>query len=465
MRAYPWRAVIVVVIVVLGAWWYLATHKAETYQFISVTRGPIVQTVSVTGNTEPVESVALGFQSGGTIARTYYAVGDRVAAGAVLAELNTATLQASLAQAQAAYDSAVAARGATSLPETTTAARNAYRAVFTKLDTTLHDNVDLLFGDATAYGPELLINAPGYSWGEFSVERAAIADDIERYRRSLALADTTDVAPLLEQASTVAERTSRFLTRLSVVANDTNSGATVTQRAALSTARTAVDAALAQLSTARTAYRSGSTDATSLSEASVSQAAAGVALVRANLANARIIAPISGVITQFDAKVGQAASPSTPLIGIISDNAYEIAAGVPESDIGKVVVGNTVTMDFDAFPGETFTGKVFYIDPAETVSQGVVDYKIKVSIDRADVRMKSGLTANLDIETARKDAVLLLPQYAVLENDQGTYVKVVEGKKTIEKPVTLGIQDIHGMVEVVEGVVEGEQVLNIGLKQ
>lgn len=465
MRTYPWRTLGGIVLIALGVWWYVASHATTTYQFITVTRGPIVETVSVTGSTAPVESVALGFQSGGTIARTYYAVGDRVTAGTVLAELNTATLQAALAQAQASYDSAVAARGATSLPETGTAARNTYRAVFTKLDTTLHDNVDLFFGQATAYGPELLINAPGYSWGEFATERDGIADAMEQYRRSLATADVADVPTLLDQASVVGQRISTFLTKLSVAANDTESGATAAQRAALTTARTAIDTALAQLSTARTTYRSGSADATSLSDASVSQAAAGVALARANLANARIVAPISGVITQFDAKVGQAASPSAPLIGIISENAYEISAGVPESDIGKVVVGNPVTMDFDAFPGETFTGKVFYIDPAETVSQGVVDYKIKVSLDRADARMKSGLTANLDIETKRKDSVLLLPQYAVLENDSGTYVKVLEGKQSVEKPITLGIQDIAGMVEILSGVTEGEQVLNIGLKQ
>ena len=72
---------------------------------------------------------------------------------------------------------------------------------------------------------------------------------------------------------------------------------------------------------------------------------------------------------------------------------------IPETDIGKVAMGDAVSMTLDAFSGETFTGTVFYIDPAETILQGVVDYKVKVSFNKPDTRLKSGLTANLDIQT------------------------------------------------------------------
>ena len=121
--------------------------------------------------------------------------------------------------------------------------------------------------------------------------------------------------------------------------------------------------------------------------------------------------------------------------------------------------------EVDALPGETFQGTVFYIDPAETVTQGVVDYKIKVSLNSSDTRIRSGLTANLAIRTRHKDAVALLPQYAILQNDQGTYVEVMQGKNVINLPVTLGIQDEKGNVEIVSGVQKGDQVLNVGLKK
>ncbi len=121
-------------------------------------------------------------------------------------------------------------------------------------------------------------------------------------------------------------------------------------------------------------------------------------------------------------------------------------------------------MTLDAFPGETFTGSVSYIDPAQTNNEGVVGYKVKITFDTVDKRLKSGLTVNINIETRNKDNVLVLPQYAILQNDDGTFVQVLEDKAVKNIPVTLGIQDQSGNVEIVSGVTEGEQVLNIGLK-
>lgn len=122
-------------------------------------------------------------------------------------------------------------------------------------------------------------------------------------------------------------------------------------------------------------------------------------------------------------------------------------------------------MTLDAFPGETFAGTVFYIAPSDTNTQGVVSYQIKISFDKPDPRLKSGLTANIDIQTKHKDNVLILPQYAILQNDNGTFVEVLENNVTKQIPVTLGIADQNGNVEVVSGVSESKQVLNIGLKK
>ena len=189
-----------------------------------------------------------------------------------------------------------------------------------------------------------------------------------------------------------------------------------------------------------------------------------MASARANLQNAQIIAPISGTITQQDAKVGQQASPSTPLVSIMGNGGFEVDVGVSETDIGKLTVGDTATMTLDAFPGEEFNGTVFYIAPAETNAQGVVSYLVKISFNQPDARLKSGLTANIDIQTKHVDQALILPQYAILQNDQGTFVQTMLGTMVTTTPVTLGIQDQDGRVEVLQGVVPGEQVINIGLK-
>ena len=224
-------------------------------------------------------------------------------------------------------------------------------------------------------------------------------------------------------------------------------------------------ASVAQAKAQLALKQAGSTpQAIAAQQAQVEQARAGVASAEANLQGSLIVAPISGILTQQDAKVGQQASPGVPLVSIIGNAGFEVDAGVSETDVGKLAVGDKVSMTLDAFPGETFTGSVFYIAPAQTNTQGVISYQIKVAFDKADARIKSGLTANIDIETKHADGVLLLPQYAILQNDQGTFVEVLEGKTLKQIPVTLGIQDQKGNVEVRSGVTQGEQVVNIGLK-
>jgi RND family efflux transporter MFP subunit len=304
-----------------------------------------------------------------------------------------------------------------------------------------------------------------YPYGSMSRERAALADEMQTYRQSLQRAASSNPSTLLAYATAVARDVANFLDKLAVAANDSDSSATATQIAALATARTGVTTLLATLSSARDTYLTKSVGATSLADASVEQARAGIAATEANFHGTKIVAPISGILTQQDAKVGQFASPGTPLVSIIGNGGFEADAGASETDIGKIAVGDKVTMTLDAFPGETFTGTVFYIAPAQTNTQGVVSYTVKISFEKPDPRLKSGLTANIDIQTKHKDNVLILPQYAILQNDAGTFVETLVDNKVKRNPITLGIQDRKGNVEILSGVTLGEQVLNIGLKQ
>ncbi|MCX6786298.1 MAG: efflux RND transporter periplasmic adaptor subunit [Candidatus Kaiserbacteria bacterium] len=458
-----WVISSIAVLILVGGLWYVFGRAKNSYQFIPVTLGSITEVVSVTGNTTPTKSVSLGFQNTGTIARVNYNLGDQVSAGEIIAQLNTASLSAALQQAQAAYNSAVASRSSISLPEITTQARNAYLSAYTTLDTLLQNDIDTFFGGPTVYGSQLLIIAPN-DYGELSKERTALTYEMQSYQNALSSVDTADPTALLTSATAVAQDISNFLYKLAVAANDIGSNATVTQITALATARAGVNTLLTTLSSARDTYLTKSVGATSLANASVEQAQAGVAVAKANLQGTEIIAPMSGVVTQQDAKVGQSASPGTQLVSIISNAGFEVDAGVSETDVGKLSVGNTVMMTLDAFPNETFAGTVFYIAPAQTNTQGVISYQIKISFDKPDPRLKSGLTANVDIQTRHKDSVLILPQYAILQNDNGTFVETIVGGIATTTPVVFGIQDQKGNVEILSGVTEGEQVINIGLK-
>jgi RND family efflux transporter MFP subunit len=254
-----------------------------------------------------------------------------------------------------------------------------------------------------------------------------------------------------------------YKTDLTAGSNEVNAAATNMNNAAQNIAaqKITVEQAQAQLDLTL----AGSTHETIDAQAAqVEQAQANVQSIKVKIQKASMVSPVSGVITDQEAKVGQIAMPNTPLVTVISDNNLEVDAFVPEIDIGKMKTGDSVTMTIDAFPGETFSGKVFYIDPAQTVNQGVVDYKIKVSFDKPDPRIKSGLTVNLGITTQTKNQALILPQFAILQNDKGIFVETVANGAVATTTVTTGIRDQAGNVEVLSGVTEGEQVLNIGLK-
>lgn len=199
-------------------------------------------------------------------------------------------------------------------------------------------------------------------------------------------------------------------------------------------------------------------------QATIKSYQASIQNIQAQLAKSVLFAPINGIVTKQDAKVGQIASANTIVMSIISVSRFEIASNVPEIDIGKIAIGNSVRLTLDAFPGETFSGKVKIIDPAETIIDGVVNFKVTIAFDKEDSRIKSGMTANLNIVTINKSGVLILPQFAIVENDRGTFVRKHNNNSVIEIPIKIGIRSQDGTVEIINGVSEGDRVINVAIK-
>ena len=459
-----------------------------------------------------MESVSLGFQNSGTISGVYHDVGEHVAAGTVIAVLNASDLSAQLAQAQANVDAEQAklaglqagaqpediAVSQASLAKAQQDLANMYSGIvdtsttaYSSANDAVRTQLSAFFTNAETPQAQLTYQtADSQAATNAQIARIAATVALNAWQAEISsvsttsspatlsklaadgLADLKPIQTLLGQISTTLNEAAGLSTAqlaadkasVTIATNEVNAAVT-----SLNTSTENISSqvlTVAQLQAQLSLKQAGSTSSDlAAQQAAIEEAQASVASAQAKLANSEIVAPLSGVITQQDAKIGQIASPDTPLVSIISDGQFEVDANVPETDIGKLAVGNTVAMTFDAFPGETFNGKVFYIDPAETITQGVVDYKIKVSFDTADARMKSGLTANLDIQTKSDANALILPQYAILVNDQGTFVETLDvSKKVVTTPVKLGIQDENGNVEVLSGVTSGEQVLNIGLK-
>ena len=150
--------------------------------------------------------------------------------------------------------------------------------------------------------------------------------------------------------------------------------------------------------------------------------------------------------------------------GVRGKHARSYAQGanvvVLEADVAKVKQDNSAKVTLDAY-GDlvVFEAAVVAIDPAETMIEGVATYKTTFVFSRDDARIKSGMTANIDVATNKQENVLAVPQRSVGVKNGISFVLVKEqGDVPRERSVVIGLRGSDGMVEVREGLKEGDQI-------
>lgn len=138
---------------------------------------------------------------------------------------------------------------------------------------------------------------------------------------------------------------------------------------------------------------------------------------KADLDHCTITSPIDGVVISRSVDVGQtvAASLQAPVIFAIANDLtkMQIDANVAEADVGVVKVDQNVDFTVDAFPMQTFQGKVVQVRNAPITVQNVVTYDTVIGVSNPDLRLKPGMTANVAIIVAHKDDVLQIKNAAL----------------------------------------------------
>jgi RND family efflux transporter MFP subunit len=183
-------------------------------------------------------------------------------------------------------------------------------------------------------------------------------------------------------------------------------------------------------------------------------------LVRVDLNYVKIQAPISGTIASVSTQEGEtvAASFTAPtFVTIIGDQALQLVAMVDENDIAAVLANNAVTFAVDALPAREFSGVVQSIAPKATIVSGVVNYEVTIAIRDEAETLKPDMTANVSIQTAQHEA-LLLPAAAVQREGDQTFVYVAAKNGRERKPVAVGNKE-NGMVEIKKGIGPDDAVL------
>ncbi len=148
---------------------------------------------------------------------------------------------------------------------------------------------------------------------------------------------------------------------------------------------------------------------------------------KSKLADYSIYSPSAGTITAMSLKVGDTISANSSIATLVSSQQIaEITLN--EVDAAKVKVGQKVNVTFDAVSDLNITGKVADIDTLGTVTQGVVNYTVKISFDTQDERVKPGMSVTADIITDAKSDVLTIPNSAIKSQGSQKYVELAEGQ-------------------------------------
>lgn len=185
---------------------------------------------------------------------------------------------------------------------------------------------------------------------------------------------------------------------------------------------------------------------------------AAVDIAKLELSYTTIAAPIAGVIAQRMVKVGNLIQPNTPMFKVVDISRLEAVLNVPEREMDTLHAGLPVTMQVDALPGRSFSGKVGRVSPVVDAGSGT--FRVTAVFEGIG-QLKPGMFGRVDVVFDRRENALTIPRDALIEGDGETAVFAVRDGKAVRVPVQVGFVT-GSYVEIRAGLAEGEGVVTVG---
>ena len=293
-------------------------------------------------------------------------------------------------------------------------------------------------GDRVSGGQLLLQLDDALARATVAEARAALASV-----RGRAQSEREQAATAVQQAARDLERTRRLNEAGAVSARD-------------------VEAAMKTAADARSAADAVNARVAAGAFAEVARARAALAAAEAQLANLRIAAPAAATVVARLVDAGDVVVPGQPLLELATVGASEIVAVASEDNLADLRVGAHAVVSADAYPAQRFTAQVAWISPAVDPTQGTVE--VRLGIPDQPAYLVPDMTVSVNIDVASRRNAVVVPREAV--HDLGTaapWVLVEQAGRAVRRPIQTGIVG-ESMVEVLQGLAEGEQVLAATVK-
>ena len=484
-----WLVILIIVLAIAGYFVVKSFLKNPTDAYITekVSTGEILQEISETGSIKATENLSLSFKSAGKISKIYVAVGDDVKKGDILAELDPSQSSAQLQNAQAALEAArrqydkllngLTQEDVKTYQNAVDSAKNDLQSAYESSLNTLNDAYTKIYN---AYTTIVSLQSSYFSSSDQQGIKVADArNDISSNMQNIkTYLDGKDIDTAISKMITVLDNVYNDLKIIREQSDDgiyyskvssTDKTSLDTQKGYINTASASVTSAQQDVKAYKIALQKAEDNLSletaaprpediNIYQAQVNQAQANVNLYQSQMGDAYLRSPIDGKIIDVNAKRGEVASPSVSLINLLSSEPFQIKVNIYERDIVNVKIDNLVKITLVAFPKQTFGGKVILINPGEKIVDNVVYYEVTVDFPNQPEGIKSGMTADIVIETNRKDNVLRVPNN-IVENIGGIdTVQVANNGKIEDRQITTGLEG-NDYVEVISGLSEGDKVI------
>ncbi len=404
-------------VLLIGGGVYLATRSATAQpagltQLLAnmptakVVRTTLSNSVESSGSVIPETKAQLSFRTTGTVEQIKVLPGDRMKQGDVLATLETSDLQLKVAQAEQAYllqqinySTTVQAD-----PADVAVAQASYNSAAASLSAALQDY--------RSQGDKQAVQCSQLTTAQNNLDRAQTAYD--RLANDAQAKDylSGDWGPYQNVVNGLTDAKSAYdlaLANCNISKTSLNDSAVKSAQAQLQNAKKSLD----ELNAPRSEKQIQAA-------AQLEQARLSLEQAQQNLDKAILRAPFDGVVTAVNIQAG-GASGSGSAIELADTRQLHVDVLVDETLIVTVQPGQAVELTLDAAPGITLTGTVERIDPSGTVSQGVVNYNVRVNLDPVETPVRLDMTANASILGERHANVLAVPATAVRTGGQAAF--------------------------------------------
>jgi HlyD family secretion protein len=343
-------------------------------------REDIATYINLDGQIAPYQDATLSTPQSGTVAAVYVHEGQRVRAGDLLAKLDDSTLRAQLAQAQAQVALAQSSLGSATLQGNVTPSQ-AQSTVATAQQQLAVAKSNVSTAVAALDNAKLVYDSNNTLYAQGYVAQTTFVQSRASY---VSAQETLNAARQQEHQAEVAL----------INANASGQNAVPIQNQTIAGTR-----------------------------ASLASSQAQVKLLQAEIAQAAIIAPFDGVITNRLLDPGAFAGPNAGIVEISQVASVYVNINVPDSDLAWVKKGTSVTFTSSSAPGQTFTGTVFDVNATPTT--GTLSYRARVVKDNPDNTLRGGMLVSVNVRKDFHPNVIVVPLTALVQSDAGSAVYTV----------------------------------------